>query len=160
MSTMTTSQHLARLLMVFGLVAVLSAAAVGVYTSQLVRDVYDQIEGDDLDTEGNPVPARFDADEGEVPTAGMTEAEQEATAFVKWQDVMTITPWQNALGLFGLASLLTSILLTFRMSIFKNAEVVQAVFPRFWQAYLAGKTGKSHELSTPLDLARLRKEGR
>lgn len=158
MSQATTSQHLARFLMVFGIVVVVTAAAVGVYKSQLVLDVYDQIEGDDLDAEGEPVPARFDADEGEVPTADMTEAEQEATALVKWQDVMTITPWENALRLVGLASLLTSILLTFRMSIFKNAEVVQAVFPRFWQAYLAAKTGETKDLTSPLELDRVERE--
>lgn len=159
MSSATASQNIARYLMWFGFIAIVASVAVSGVKLALIQDVYDELEAEDLNpVTGQPMPALFDAEEGERPAEGMTEDQAQETTLATWQDVMTITPWENALRFLGLASLLTAILVIFRMSIFKNAEVVQVAMPRFWQAFLAASTGRTAEMREALKLDRLERE--
>lgn len=135
MSLTTWSENIARFLMVFGLVVVVTMVGVGIYKATLVDDVYDNPQAWEPQANGEPDPATF----------------SDAEVRGDWQDVKTIEGWERPLSFLGLGSILTAIILTFAISIYRGVKVMRTVFPAFWERYLARMTGRETDAPDRFD---------
>lgn len=135
----TKAQNLARLLMTFGLVLVIASFGLSLQKWAMIQDIWDR-----GDTFQNPLDPS-------------TSTDDEVLADL--QDVQTIAGWESNARLLGLGSLLLAILITFRMEICKAAGTVRFGLPKFWQAYLAAKTGRPADLREGIEHYKLEREG-
>lgn len=130
MSLTTISENVARFLGVFGLFTVLTLLGVGIWQAATLGGVYDAIEPSQLDEAGNPDPAAI----------GDAQVREDL------QNVQTVEGWMQPVGLLGLGSILTSIILTFAIVIYRGVKTMGTAFPEFWKAYLAETTGRGVEV--------------
>lgn len=135
MSLTTLSENVARFLAIFGIFVVLTMVAVGVYQAVLLDDVYSEISPSQLDENGDPNPAAID----------------DPQVRSDYQDAQTIAGWVQPAAFLGLGSLLTAIILTFAIVIYRGVKTMGTAFPAFWKAYLAAKTGEQIEVPDRVD---------
>lgn len=133
-SLTTVSENIARFLAIFGITAVVAMVGVGVYQATLVDDVYEEIGPDQLTDDGTPDPAQL---------SGGAKAD--------WQDAMTIQGWSQPVLLLGLGSILTAIILTFAIVIYRGVKTMGEGLPEFWRAYLNMQTGQNNAVPDRVD---------
>lgn len=138
MSKATAAQNLSRFLMVFGFVVVIASVGVSLQKWAIIQDVWDRSE-----TFQNPTD----------PSTSTSDAVQ-----ADLQDVRTLAAWETNARLLGIGSLLTGILITFRMGICSAAGTVKAGLPKFWQAYFAARDGEATPLTNGIELFKLEEE--
>lgn len=134
-SVTTVSETVARFFAVFGLFVVLTMVGVGIYQAVLLDGVYDEIGPDQLQENGQPDPA------------ALTDPEVRGD----YQDVRTIDGWTQPMLLLGLGSILTGIILTFAVVIYRGVKTISSGMPSFIQRYMAGQTGSEVSVENRVD---------
>lgn len=135
MSLTTVAENTARFMAVFGLFVVVGMLGVGIYQATLVDDVYDQLEPNQLQDNGQPKPAAFQS----------TEVRDD------WQTAMTIQGWSRPVLLLGLGSILVGIILNFAVVIYTDVKAMSYGLPELWQGYLAAQTGEPIPVENRVD---------